>query len=179
MGGANDDSNTYMVTINVEAIGVTDMMDVTVEVTNADEMGTVTLAPTQPSVGTQVTATLADADNVAAGTVNWVWATADTMDGNYTTVSTASAAMATYTPVEGDAGKYLKATVTYDDAHGEDKMASSEAVMVGSADVVSRYDTNGTSGIQIAELFDAIEDYFDGEIGITELFEVINAYFGR
>ena len=43
---------------------------------------------------------------------------------------------------------------------------------------VQTYDTNGTPGIQISELFDAIDDYFDGQINISELFEVIDAYFG-
>ena len=44
--------------------------------------------------------------------------------------------------------------------------------------IVQGYDTNNTPGIQISELFDAIDDYFDGEITISELFEVIDAYFG-
>ena len=32
--------------------------------------------------------------------------------------------------------------------------------------IVQGYDTNGTPGIQISELFDAIDDYFDGKISI-------------
>ena len=43
---------------------------------------------------------------------------------------------------------------------------------------VDRYDTNGIPGIQITELFEAIDDYFAGELSISELFEVIDAYFG-
>ena len=38
--------------------------------------------------------------------------------------------------------------------------------------------TTVTPGIQISELFEAIDDYFDGEISISQLFEVIDAYFG-
>ena len=44
--------------------------------------------------------------------------------------------------------------------------------------IVQGYDTNNTPGIQISELFDAIDDYFDGEISISQLFEVMDAYFG-
>ena len=58
---------------------------------------------------------------------------------------------------------YLQATASYTDGHGTGKMATSEAVMV-SADVVAGYDDNGVEGIQIDELFDAIDDYFAGGI---------------
>ena len=43
MGGANDDSNTYMVTVKAEADGEMEMVEVTVMVTNVNEAGTVTL----------------------------------------------------------------------------------------------------------------------------------------
>ena len=43
---------------------------------------------------------------------------------------------------------------------------------------VQRYDTDGTPGISIAELFVAIDDYFAEGISISELFDVIDAYFG-
>ena len=43
---------------------------------------------------------------------------------------------------------------------------------------VQKYDRNETAGIQIDELFEAIDDYFDGDLSISELFEVIDAYFG-
>ena len=39
------------------------------------------------------------------------------------------------------------------------------------------YDFDGSGGISISEFFAAIEDYFDGLITITELFEVIDLYF--
>ena len=46
-------------------------------------------------------------------------------------------------------------------------------------DPVDTYDTDGTPGISISELFAAIDDYFAGGIiNISELFEVIDAYFG-
>ena len=36
-------------------------------------MGTVTLSTLQPRVGFPVTATLADPDNITAGSVSWQW----------------------------------------------------------------------------------------------------------
>ena len=40
MGGADDDSNTYMVTVQAEAGGEMEMVEVTVTVTDVDELGT-------------------------------------------------------------------------------------------------------------------------------------------
>ena len=47
MGGANDDSNTYMVTVKAEAGGEMEMVEVTVMVTNVDELGTLS-GPARP-----------------------------------------------------------------------------------------------------------------------------------
>ena len=49
MGGADDNSNTYMVTVMAEAGGETDMVEVTVTVTDVDELGTLS-GPTSVSV---------------------------------------------------------------------------------------------------------------------------------
>ena len=53
--------------------GNSDEQDVTVKVTNVEEDGVVTLSTLQPRVGFPVTATLADADNITAGSVSWQW----------------------------------------------------------------------------------------------------------
>ena len=65
MGGADNDSNTYMVTVMASAGGEMEMLEVTVTVDNAEEGGTVTLNPTRPSVGTEITATVEDMDIVS------------------------------------------------------------------------------------------------------------------
>ena len=64
MGGADNDTNTYMVTVMAEAGGETDMVPVTITVDDVEEDGTVTLTPARPSVGTEITATLEDGDIV-------------------------------------------------------------------------------------------------------------------
>ena len=175
-GAAKSDTNTntYMVTVKAESGGEMATQAVTVTVTNMDELGTVTLAPTRPSVGTPITATLADEDSGVANTA-WQWASADAMDGTFTNIDGATSD--SYTPVEADAGMYLMATATYEDVHGSGQTASSEAVMV-SADAAGGYDANNDGVIAISELFAAIDDYFANQISISELFEVIDAYFG-
>ena len=169
-----DMDNVYMVTVVATAGTETDSQEVTVTVTDVDEDGMVTVMPTSAMVGTEITATLVDEDSGVTGTT-WQWASADAMDGTYTDIDDATSD--SYTVADGDAGMYLQATATYDDVHATGQMATSDAVMI-SVDMVSGYDTNGTEGIQIDELFEAIDDYFDGDISISQLFAVIDAYFG-
>ena len=73
--GDSGGNNVYEVTLVVtDSKGNTDEQDVTVKVTNVEEMGTVTLSTLQPRVGFPVTATLADPDNVTADSVSkWQW----------------------------------------------------------------------------------------------------------
>ena len=131
-----DGDNEYMVTVSAEAGGDTQTVEVTVTVTNAEEPGTVTLNPARPIVGTEITATLADED-IVDGTIAWVWATADAMAGNYTTVSTANAVTTSYTPVAADVGMYLRATATYNDG-----FKTSNVAMAVSASAVSQTAVN-------------------------------------
>ena len=55
--------------------GETGTHNVTVNVTNADEDGMLSLSPPQPVVGSAVTATLTDEDGGITGQ-NWRWASA-------------------------------------------------------------------------------------------------------
>ena len=63
-GGANDNSNTYVVTVQASDGGenTTATEELTIEVTNVEEPGTVTLSTLQPQVGVAITATLDDPD---------------------------------------------------------------------------------------------------------------------
>ena len=104
-----------------------DTVDVTITVTNEDEDGTVTLAPPQPQVGTPLTATLSDLDGAVSGTT-WVWESSADGTTGWTAASGATSTVTTssYTPVDADLGRYLRATATYTDPEGSGK--SAEAV---------------------------------------------------
>ena len=91
---------------------------VTVMVTNVDEMGMVTLLPAmQPRVGVELTAMLSDLDDGITGTT-WKWASSSDM---LAWADIEDATSASYTPVDGDANMYLRATAMYTDGHGPDK----------------------------------------------------------
>ena len=148
---------------------------VTVTVTNAEEAGTVTLSSDMLIVGEAVTATVTDPDVVTTGTEMWQWATADEANGMFVDIE--GATMASYTPVEADDGKYLRASVTYTDGEGPNKTASG---LVAGDPLILRYDANGNMMIDRSEVLTAIYDYLfgvgDAVISKTEVIKLINLY---
>ena len=127
-GGAAGDSNTYKVVVlaaDAATGGQTGYYKVTVNVTNVDEPGTVTLATSttngtpQYLVGATLTATAEDGDITNAtqtftadvtGEVTgvvWRWYSGGTM------ITGADAQDNTYTLQESDAGKHIRAVVYY------------------------------------------------------------------
>ena len=95
-----------------------DEITVTINVTNVDEAGTVTLSTAQPQVGAAVTASLSDPDGRITGQT-WQWATSTTANSGYANINGATSA--SYTPVAGDVGKYLRAAASYTDQFGSGK----------------------------------------------------------
>ena len=109
-----------------------DTIDLTITIDNADEDGTVTLAPPQPQVGTPQTAALTDPDGTISGTT-WVWESSADGNTGWTVVSGATGTLTTssYAPVIADVGQYLRATATYTDAEASGKSAESRVGQPG------------------------------------------------
>ena len=129
---ANDNTYEVMVTA-MDSTGETGEKPVMVKVTNEEEMGMVELSARQPGSGVVFTATLTDPDSVTtenptglivSGTT-WQWESAPSKNGSYTDIDGAMAA--TYTPTDAagksDNGRFLRATVSYNDGEGSDKTA--------------------------------------------------------
>ena len=126
-GGNADNSNTYVVTVQASDGGddTTAKEVLTIEVTNVEEPGTVTLSTLQPQVGVAITATLTDPDDATATTVTWQW-----YRGNSEIVGATDGAdtlMSSYTPTTGDVGSVLRATAMYDDGEDDDKTAQEDS----------------------------------------------------
>ena len=103
--------------------GGIDSVDVSIDVSNVDEAGTVSLSLEQPEVGTPVAASLSDLDG-SLSNISWQWArSSDSSD--WSDISGANSD--SYTPVPDDVGIYLQATASYTDGHGTGK--SAHAVM--------------------------------------------------
>ena len=122
--GDSGDDQTYDVRVQVEDTGddqesnkMPDSIDVDVVLNNVQEAGTVTITPDSPvKVGepnSTLTAELTDPDGEVTGEV-WQWSRNRSLRGSWTQIEGATST--TYMPVATDAGHYLQATVTYDDA---------------------------------------------------------------
>ena len=116
---ANAD-NTYTVTVQAsagtgEAAVQTASREVTVEVTNVEEPGSIMLSTLQPQVGVQVEATLSDEDVVTDTSLSWQWYRGAT--------EIPGATADNFTPSSGDVGFLLRVEASYDDAEGDDKSA--------------------------------------------------------
>ena len=101
-----------------------------IKVQNADDPGTVAFNWSYPQLGASLTAALEDPDGETSS-MNWRWAQASSRNGAYTDISGATSA--TYTPVDGDVNRYLRATVTYVDPEGSGKSAQAIAGPVRAA----------------------------------------------
>ena len=168
---ANRD-NVYSVTVVANDGTSTAMLNVTVTVTNEDEAGTVSLSG-DPQVGVELRASLADIDGSVSG-MAWQWAREDGAGGFEDIAGATSAA---YTPVEDDAGKQLRATVTYTDGEGSGKTAGARpSVAVAPEGAAGGYDADNNGTIDRTEVLAAINDYLDGVITRAEVLEVINLY---
>ncbi len=119
----SDRSNVYHVTVQAsDGNNYINRLDVTVTVTNVEEVGTVRLSSVQPQVDTLLTATLSDPDDVVSD-IRWSWQRSSV--GSKSGWSTISSATSTgYTPQTGDVGRYLRATASYDDGYSNGNRAS-------------------------------------------------------
>ena len=72
-------------------------------------------------MGEPLTATLGDPDGTALPAHTWSWSWNTTSTGSFTTITGANSA--TYTPATTDAGRYLKAAVSYTDHFGSGQSA--------------------------------------------------------
>ena len=94
---------------------------ITINLDNVEEPGTVTLSSRQPIVGLPLTATVSDPDTISdIDDIDWRWERSSNQT-NWTPIGGETAD--TYTPATGDMGHYLRATASYDDGEGPDKSA--------------------------------------------------------
>ena len=122
MAADDDTNNEYLVTVvATDADGIASNEEVTVEVTNEDENGTVTLSAVAPYPGVVLTTTHTDLDGQITSP-GWQWSRSRSKtSSNYADIEDAEAEA--YSPESGDVGFYLRATVTYNDGEGEGKSA--------------------------------------------------------
>ena len=120
--------NSYTITLQVQSAPEGDgnlvqsgSLEVTVDVTNGDDPGEVTLSSSQPQVGKKLIATLRDEDGQIV-VDRWSW---ERFPEPFGAEGTSGLAVGEYTPSAGEVGQYLRVTVYYSDGHGATKQAQS------------------------------------------------------
>ena len=161
-------TNSYTVTVTAtDPPGEDDTIDVTITVNNVEEPGTVTLSSTQPVVGTSLTATLTDPDGNPTN-LDWVWENSPNGTSSWAASRIISTATTTssYTPSPIAEGRFLRATVTYDDDESVGKRSAlavfanrvqpapvgpNERPMFPSTQTTRDVDENTVAGVNIGE----------------------------
>ena len=114
--------------------------EVTIEVTNVDEAGKVTLSALQPQSATELTASHSDPDG-GVSDLTWEWERSMSSSGGFTVIE--DEISSAYTPVDDDVDYFLRAKASYTDKEGSDK----------SAMVVSDYVVQRVRGTNNAPVF--------------------------
>ena len=158
-----------------DAVGPGKSTEAVTAAVSEDDDGTVTLSTRTPEVGSAITATLSDPDGGVTG-ATWQWEKSSNGSTGWTDIQGATSA--SYTPGESDAGIFLRATVSYDDAVGTGKSAQAATSSgVAQMELLSEYDDNRNESIERSEAIQAVSDYFDGEISKDDVLAVLVLYF--
>ncbi len=168
-----DDDGTdrsYSITLTATVGGVDSTLAVTVALTDVDEPGVIALAPVRPKVGTALTATLSDPDTVS-GTTVWAWQRSNGRN-SWSTISGATAA--SYTPVTGDSGQYLRVRATYTDGHGSNKSAEATAhhVVIAASALTGLSASTTDSTLSLTPSFEADVLHYKVSCGETDTMTV-------
>ena len=107
----------YRVTLTANDGAKEATLDVTVNVANVEEAGTLALGARRGVNGEALVATLTDPDNVVSET--WQWQRSASGTSGWTDIANADSN--SYTPGADDVGNYLRASVTYTDGTGPDE----------------------------------------------------------
>ena len=177
----------YRVTVTARVGSETESADVTITVTNEDEPGRVTFwrdgadATTAAiMVGDMLGGLAEDPDGNVGDTppitdmypditgATWQWAKSMTPDMMDSWMDIGTGGM--YTVMDDDAGHYLRATATYTDGEGMDKMASEKTMKVGAMagdPLLTEYDPNGDGVIEKADMRKAVGKFFKDPPDLT------------
>ena len=148
---------------------------VTAAAVSEDDDGRVTLSTRTPEVGSAIRATLSDPDGGVTG-ATWQWAKSSNGSTGWTNIQGATSA--SYTPGRSDAGAFLRATASYDDAVGTGKSAqAATSAGVAQMALLRDYDANRNGRIERSEAVQAVSDYFNGQISKADVVDVLGLYF--
>ena len=182
---ADDDmDNEYMVTVMADDGTYMDTQDVTVTVTNVDEMGTVNAAP----VFAEAMDERSVAENTAAGMAIGAPVAATDADNDTLTytlggddmasfdIDSATGQLMTMAALDFETKTSYSVTVTASD--DEDSATVMVTIMVTDVGLDNGYDVDDDGAISRAEAVNAVADFFGGQISREDALAVVAAFFG-
>ena len=149
-------TNSYDVTVSVrdnkDLAGNTDSadddsIDVTINLSNVDEAGTVTITGTE-SGGEELTASVTDIDGTVSN-VTWQWALGASASGPFAPISGATSNK--YTTVAVDVNRFLRATASYTDPQGSGKSASAVTGQISASNNEPAFPSSETGSRSVPE----------------------------
>ena len=151
--------SSYTVSIRAtDTAGSNSAVEVTINVTNADDVGSVELSAGTPALSEPVTASVSDQDG-SVTVQSWSWARGTTRTGSFSLISGEDTA--SYTPVDQDLGMFLRVSASYTDAFGSGKSAQGISLFAVSAiplvNVAPEFEDASVT-ITIAEMISAGSD---------------------
>ncbi len=149
-----------------------------IRVVDVAESATVSISPAgQPQMGQALTATLTHGGGEPVDP-RWQWHRS-AGDGLWSGIQGATSTA--YTPTERDAGRRLRAIVTYGepDGSGDGVAGAITPALPGdpATGPAARYDANGDGRIDLDEVIAAIRDYYAGDLDFVGVMEVIGVYY--
>ena len=124
-----------------------DSIDVTINLSNVDEPGTVTIAGTE-SGGQKLTATVTDIDGTVSG-LTWQWALGASASGPFAPISGATSNE--YTTVAVDVNRFLRATASYTDPQGSGKSANAVTGQISASNAEPEFPSSETGARSVPE----------------------------
>ncbi|MCY3504793.1 MAG: cadherin domain-containing protein [Chloroflexi bacterium] len=124
-----------------------DTITVTINLSNVDEPGTVTITGTEAG-GETLTASVTDIDGTITN-LTWQWALAASASGPFAPIS--GATNNTYTSVAVDVNRYLRATASYTDPQGSGKSASAVTGQIAASNNEPTFGVDGVITREVAE----------------------------
>ena len=151
-----ESTSSYDVTVNVrdnkDSAGDPDTddddsIDVTINLSNVDEPGTVTITGDEEG-GETLTASVSDIDGTVSG-LSWKWERGASASGPFAPIS--GATDNTYTTVAVDVNRYLRATASYTDPQGSGKSANAVTGQISASNNEPEFPSSETGSRSLAE----------------------------
>ena len=151
-----ESKSSYTVTVSVrdnkDSTGGTDSanddsIDVTIDLSNVDEPGTVTIEGTE-SGGQKLTASVTDIDGTVSG-LTWKWELGASASGPFAPIAGANSNE--YTTVAVDVNRFLRATASYTDPQGSGKSANAVTGQISASNAEPEFPSSETGARSVPE----------------------------